>query len=659
MKFLRSFARALATGALAGLAALAVDALAARWTLGYWLPLGWRHGAAYAALGAVLAAVITVGARGIRRRPLSGGWTLFSSTAAAIYVLAIVERVHLALAHHSQAAAFAAAGVAVLGYVAWIVVLRRVAAAAGNLAIATGALAAAAGLAINRNLVSYPLEAAALAADAAVLAGSLIVAAAARVAGTRRAVTALAAVTVLVVLVARIGRTPRGATASREVRPPHLILVVVDTLRQDVFRSVVDTTDEGRAFRRAASGSAWFSQAIAASPWTVPSIGTIMTGFYPQEHGFDTSSIRDPSRPLTPLARSVPTLAEGLERLGYLTEAIGTNPLLQPVSGIARGFERYEILSGPTVKLPALTALSRLGWLRDVYYQPAGSVRHRLEQRLDRLAADGRPVFLWLHLLDPHAPLQVHRGLPPEPSPPGLEGREKLYRDEVRYALAELARMFDALRAHGLWDDSVLIVVSDHGEMFPSDGHDNGVKTLIGKRPKLYGHGHALYGELVRVPLMIRPPGGLLEDRELDLLTSHADLHDTVVDLLGVDLPRIGRDRISLAPWLPRELPKKPPRGRRYALVGANQHGPEQRALRTPAFKLIDYPQGQRPSELYLLESDPGEQSDLAGRRARKLAKLQRRLESRFSRLREPPETQATELDSETLKRLRALGYVP
>ena len=660
MSILRRSARVLTLGGLAGLGALAVDELLANLTLGYWLPLNGRLVAAYIVLGGALAAAFEIGAVGSRRAPMCGR-QIFALAAAGIYSLAIFERIHLAIAHRSTLLAIVVATLAIFGYGLWILLLRRVAPITSKaLPILSGALTAATGLAVNRNLVNYPLEPAALIADAAILTVSLLIAVLARWTNERRAGAFLAVGSCVAIIAVLLGRSTLPEAPSPESRhQPNLILVVIDTLRQDVFQSVVENTPEGQAFQQSLSGAAWFSQAIAVSPWTVPSIGTIMTGLYPQEHGFDTSSNHDPSRPLKPLAASVPTLAENLRRLGYSTEAIGTNPLLQPISGIARGFESYEILSGPTVKLPPLTALARLGLLPNVYYQPAKSVRQRLRQRLNRISKDERPLFLWLHLLDPHAPLQPHSWLPPDNSVTDLTEPERLYRDEVRYALAELSLMFELLRSKDLWDDTVLIIVSDHGEMFPSDDHDNGVKTLVGQRPKLYGHGHALYGELVRVPLVIRPPGGLPSDRPLDVLTSHADLYDTVIDLLGVDLPKTDRERVSLAPWLARELPSQLPRRRRQALIGANQHGPEQRALRTRELKLIDYPKGQRSNELYLLESDPGEQIEVSGRRARKLAKFQRRLEHQFSLLREPPETQATELDSETLKRLQALGYLP
>ncbi len=659
-KILRRSARTLAAGGLAGCCALAADQLLAVLTLGFPVPLTPRYGLAYAALGAAGAAACAAGAALLRRR--ADGWTLFALAAAAVYAPAIFERVHHAFGHRlGPVLAVLAAMLAVAGYGLWIGAMGWIAGArARSLAPGLGAAAAAAGLAINRNLVDYPLEPAALAADAAVLATALALVWLARAAGPRRALAATAAVVLGAAVVTTAGRWQTPEAIDGIDRAPNLVLVVLDTLRQDVFQEVVSQTEEGQAFQRAMDGAAWFSHAIASSPWTVPSVGSIMTGLYPREHGFQAAPVKEPSRPLTPLAESVPTLAQELQRQGYWTEAIGTNPLLQPISGIDRGFERYEILSGPTVKLPPMTALARFGWLRRDYYQQASSVRRRLRQRLAPMTASGRPVFLWLHLMDPHSPLKRHRGLAPDPEAPELDGRLRLYRDETRYTLRELTRMLELLRAHDLWQDTVLVVVSDHGEMFPADGHDAGVTTLGGNTPKLYGHGHAMYGELVRVPLVIRPPGGLGADRQVEALTSHVDLYDTILDLLGAGGPRPGGDRVSLVPWLRAESPGPESPARGHALIGANQHGPRQRALRWGPVKLIEYPgDRRRASELYLLDSDPGERHDAAASEADRLAAARRLLERSWSQLGEPPEAEPAELDAETLERLKALGYVP
>ena len=645
-----------------------MDQLLALLTLGYPVPLGGRFVLAYAALGAVLGLAVAVASRtGSRQTDAAPrGWPAagrtFAPTLALVWAPAIFERVHTTLAFRTgQLPALAAAALVTAGYGLWLLLLRRVAGPrGGGAAPLPGALTAAAGLAVNRNLVDYPLQPAALAADAAVLSAGLVVAWAARAFGGRRVLAAVAALAFgAAVLAARASWMPAPqAPGAGDSRRPNLVLVVVDTLRQDVFEAVLEETAEGRAFREAVDGAAWFTQAIAASPWTVPSIGTLMTGLHPREHGFRSSGVQDPGRPLVPLPESVPTLAEHLRRHGYRTEAFGTNPLLVPISGIARGFERYEILAGPTVKLPLLTALARLGWVSRDYYQPAGAVRRRLGQRLGAMTRDGRPVFLWLHLLEPHEPLRAHRGLAPDPAGSGLEPLNRLYRDEVRYALVELKRMFELLAGHGLWNDTILVIVSDHGEMFPSDGRDAGALEQGEEGPKLYGHGHALYEELVRVPLVMRPRGGLPEDRRIDALASHADVFDTVSDLLGLDAVPPEEERSKLTAWLAAP-PSRPLKEREYALIGAMQHGPEQRALRTRRLKLIDYPQGQRPSELYLIADDPRERRDFAKRDTRRLAAARSQLDRYWSRLGKAPEAEPTELDAETLERLKALGYVP
>jgi arylsulfatase A-like enzyme len=234
--------------------------------------------------------------------------------------------------------------------------------------------------------------------------------------------------------------------------------------------------------------------------------------------------------------------------------------------------------------------------------------------------------------------------------------------------------MAEGLEERGLWDEALVVVVSDHGEMFPSDGHDVGVLNNLGK-PKLYGHGHALYEELLHVPLVIRPPGGLTEDREVAALTSHVDLLATVGDLLDLDLrpaaARLGeggeKERVSLAPWLAPAPPAEPaepaePAGqiriREHALAGANQIGPQQRALRHGDRKLIRYYRGDRPDELYDLAADPGERQNLAEQEPEDRERLRLRLEEAWERLGEPPVTDAARYDAETRQRLKALGYI-
>lgn len=655
------FSSALTAGILSAATAWGLDHLLAFITLGYPLPQEPRFGLAYALCGAVAGLLVAASSRA------ASTLMLWAGALALIYAVPIFERLYqMSAARMPLAAALLLALAAVGGYGAWIWLLQRLT-RSPSAACWIAAGTAAVGLAVNRNLVTRALDVEALFADAAIVLVAVAFALLFRWRGARVAGSVALAALALAAGWVAIGpdRSPSpepsqvSAARSEKGRTPDLLLVVVDTLRLDVFESVVSETPEGRAFAESLGPAVWFDNAIAAAPWTAPSVGSILTGLYPQEHGFGAQSpSQDPNRPLRRLADAVPTLASRLRNRGYLTEAIGTNPILHPVSGIDRGFDSYELLPGSTTKLPLLTALAKAGALRDEFYQPASAVRRLLKRRLHRLPAD-RPLFLWLHLMDPHEPLHAHPDLPPDPGTERRSGKERLYREEVRFTLAELSAMIDLLKEHGRWADALLVLVSDHGEMFPSDGHPTGVIDRRTGEEKLYGHGHALYGELVRVPLVVRPPGGLRATRHVGVLTSHTDLHDTIVEVLDVDIPKVGRDRVSLAPFLapaldrPADLPRRP-----FALIGANQQGPRQRALRTHDLKLIEYLEPPERSELFDVLQDPQEHHDIAEREPERLPLVRRLLRNQLALLDDLPEAEDMEIDDETRRQLEALGYL-
>lgn len=657
------FLVALVAGPVAGVVAFLLDQLLALVTLGDVVPVTGDLALLYPAFGLVAGVVVALVALGPAWPGRPDRFVDACGLALAIlYAAAVFERVHGATkVALPAAAALGAALVVVVAYGVFGVVLSRLADDASIGAPLVAGLAAL-GLSINRNWLDHPLAPEALALDAAVLLLGLGVAWIVRARGRRLGLAALAA-GLVAALVVSVGprlvsgdRVPAETAAGASTRgePPNLVLLVIDTLRADVLRSVLEETPEGRAFTERFDDAAFFDDAVAAAPWTAPSMGSILTGLYPSEHGFGTKAeVQDPNRPLRRLSGRVPTLAGRLANRGYHTEAIVTNALLHPASGIHRGFEHYELLGGPKAKLPLLTVAMRLGLIESGSYQPAAEVDRHLARRLDVLAR-AEPFFLWLHFMDPHEPLQAH-DLPPDPSAPTLEGDEKLYRDEVRYLLGEMAEIVDRLDAAGLWESSAVVLVADHGEMFPSDGHDNGVLSTRTGEPKLQGHGHALYDELVRVPLAIRPPGGLPAPRRIDALVSHVDLHDTVVDLLGVDVPKIGRDRRSLAPFLAPGYDETT--GRDWALAGANQDGPRQRALRRGPWKLITY-QGRPLAELYDLANDPDELRDLGRERPEQVRAKETLLAERWAELGEVRDNEDMRIDDETRKNLEALGYV-
>jgi choline-sulfatase len=243
---------------------------------------------------------------------------------------------------------------------------------------------------------------------------------------------------------------------------PDVLLVTIDTLRADRVGAYGDPLASTPRLDALAAEGALFREAIAAAPLTLPSHASLLTGRYPAEHGLrDNGGFR--------LDASVTTLAEELASHGYRTGAFVSAYVLDRAWGLDRGFERYHAPFHPQdvaetsafgeLEVPgADTVNAALGYLR---------------------ADDERPFFCWVHLYDPHTPWAEH---------PGWEGDP--YRGEVAFVDGLLGRLLDAVD-----EDTLVVVTSDHGE-------------------SLWEHGEREHGLLVtraatRVPLVVRPPGGL------------------------------------------------------------------------------------------------------------------------------------------------------
>ncbi len=238
---------------------------------------------------------------------------------------------------------------------------------------------------------------------------------------------------------------------------------------------------------------------------------------------------------------------------------------------------------------------------------------------------DERPFLLWLHYIDPHGPYggaagsrsKSFRGetsfggafaddgdgrISPEPArlrsgEIRLDDDEKqamraLYREEVAEVDRQVGRVLDALHARGLASDTLVVVVSDHGEEFWDHG---GVE-----------HGHTLYDELLRAVWIMRWPGHLPAARRIESVASTVDVAPTVDELCGLHAVRV-TDGISLVPALRGDATPARPRGTERDLLFAE----ERVAIRTDTAKLIRWANGKE--EAYDLVRDPGERCDLDG----------------------------------------------
>ncbi len=519
-------------------------------------------------------------------------------------------------------------------------------------AIATSALLV---FYLNSKALGEPLSPTALTADLAVALAALLLIWAGRRWGARPAAFLAISILLAFTLTAWVGarqiKPPQGTAASRKGQS--LIIVVVDTLRYDTFQATLEHSSEGRRFAEALGPSVWYDSAQAASPWTVPSMGTVMTGLYPQEHAFGAAI--GPQGGHAKLSKEVQTLAELLHRRGYSTGAVVGNPYLVHSSGFARGFQRYDSVEGGNSRYLFLGGLTALGLFPDEPYLPAPLMLAHADALRQELQNLGK-FFLYIHLMDPHSPYRSHPELEPPSSIPSLERFDPLYVQEVRFVLDAIARFVRNLDEQGALDDAWLVFLSDHGEMFPTDGHP---VTYLPGGEEDSGHGHALYQELLHIPLILVPPRSFsksVETTRVSLPVGHVDLLPTLSDVLHLDLSNRqirGQSLAGFIPgsqWDPAQLS-----GRSLFATGVIED-PDTHALISEGKKLIHYRHGRVSDEVYDLRVDPGESNNLVDRTPNHRVLLEE-LTSKLEGMRLPKQIEASNEAGERARRLRALGY--
>lgn len=439
--------------------------------------------------------------------------------------------------------------------------------------------------------------------------------------------------------------------------PAHnVVIIAIDTLRADVLGSYGN--DEGLTPHLDALAADGYRLADLASPapWTLPSFATLMTGLQPQSHEAGHRLVVEGkfhSDQITRLDGEHVTLAEVLSEEGFRTAGFYTNTFLSPSFGLHQGFDEYQ----------GFAPLTRAGTVVDEaleWLAPVGSERY----------------FLFLHVFDPHSPYRppddVCRGVanrlaPQEDELPCLAERSvkeeqiprtqrpwanALYRAEVAYTDAQIGRFLKTLRARPDGDQTLILLISDHGEEFWE--HED-QRQALGYHP-LAGHGHTQYQELLHVPAILDLPGDGHGD--VQQATETADLFPTLLALLGIEAPaHQGRD---LRPQLTGERVSEPLRLSDFQL-----YGPPRWSARRGPWKLVVRAGESETLELYHLDDDPGELHDLADERPDIVEELRRSAEAEFvaragRRLGRPLDDsgQAAQLGEEELERLRTLGYL-
>lgn len=442
------------------------------------------------------------------------------------------------------------------------------------------------------------------------------------------------------------------------VRPspyPDVILITVDTLRADhlgVYGSVAVRTPN--VDRLAAEGLV-FENAIAPLPETRPAHHTLFTSLYPRDHGVLSNASK--------LVADTLTLPALFRAAGYATAGFASCSLFNAAAGAALGFESFSP-PGKSERTAEEVVPEALAWL-------AG------------LEAE-QPFFLWLHLFDPHMPYE-----PPPPfnrgssataeTLPGigwdevteiagrhggdlpqevLQRARELYRGEVEYVDHWLGRFFDRLRAARRFDDTVVLLTSDHGECF-----ENGV---------FFEHSQCLGEGTLAVPLILRHPGALAADRvskPVELL----DVAPTLLRLADLPVPDDFRGRGLLqrreteAPFVFFQHPVYP---RWEAAQRREWFGALRSVAGEPVASIVtdQLQAGARRGRwkyllrgdtetLFDLAADPAERVDLSASHPQELGELRGALRRWMQE--HPMDLGATDdVDPQLLENLRALGYL-
>lgn len=467
------------------------------------------------------------------------------------------------------------------------------------------------------------------------------------------------------------GETPRIAEnpllLPDERRRPNVLIYLVDALRADHVGSYGYTKATTPRIDEFADDAVLFERTMAQASWTRSAIASIFTGMLPTSHS--VLGRKDG------LAAEAETLAETLRNSGYETAALVTSGHVGPRWGMAQGFETFELIRKNNMGLR---------------YALSNGVNSVIFEWLDRERT--QPFFLYVHTLDPHAPYDppesskkefasdieepllskqqmtileeleavrvLSAGNPTpvnlgtqawmqgliqgviEPTPGMIEDLIALYDAEVHHNDRYFGELLDYLRAKDLYDDTLIVFVSDHGEEFRDHGS--------------WSHGRTLFQEVIRVPLILRFPDSTLpRGARVNGLARQIDIQATILDYLDIPIPRGSRGG-SLIPMI-------------LGMGNENWEQPSYSHIRLSGCHAESYFDGrwklicpEAPGEkcrLYDLVEDPDEKRNLAATQPSRVDSL-RKLMNAYRDSGKILDAFQADPDEETRKQLEALGYL-
>ena len=461
-----------------------------------------------------------------------------------------------------------------------------------------------------------------------------------------------------------------------EEPPTNVLLLVSDALRADALSCYGGQASTPNLCALAAQG-VLFERAYANAPWTLPSVVAMFTGTYPLQHRRTVQGRAGEPLPFYFLDESEHLLGEAFAERGFALSAVLENAVARQPHAL-QGFEilnrtrpgegppppqvsdeeaaRYGLDSEEPGYRPIAQSMARLHeiggrpffhlhWIDDPHapYRPPEALREAVEREAGDLPRE--PVFYY-RLGHQNKGVRRHlRTVAPDLTAPEIAFLQRLYELEIESVDRRVGSLLTTLEAIGQRQHTLVLFTSDHGEEFGEHGG--------------YLHDHALWDEVIRVPLIVAGPG-VRSGHRVRQVVSLVDLVPTLADIFGLE--GLGPFQgTSLQPLLSGR--RDEPEMRHHYVSSTITHDAE--AVLYEQYKLIAATDGSRIA-LYDLERDPRERTDLAPSRAAIVAELRRAIaavqaenqlawEERYQR--DHPDSR-DEAARETEKNLRDLGYL-
>ncbi len=449
------------------------------------------------------------------------------------------------------------------------------------------------------------------------------------------------------------GTNTNPARPIRNGKKMNLILIVIDALRADHLGCYGYPRETTPHLDALANEGIRFEECYAPVSWTKPSVASLMTSLYPGVHGAVRAGDSLPGE--------VVTLAELLRAAGWTTAGFITNPHLKSIYNFNQGFDLfddsltrdkiYEIAIRQLVFYPLLRAFSGKNFnLTD--RDRANLVNRKVFSWLER--EKDSDFFAYIHYMDPHAPYNPpgkYREMFPAVSGNEVSRTVSLYDGEIRFVDNAVGELLERLKALGIYQRTVILVTADHGEAFGEHGD--------------FGHGHTIYQDQLRVPLIIKCPS-CPPALAISSPVSTLDILPTLLDLMNLH-PDPAAAGVSLMGMIKENEPIAAKDSDLYFdLENFNGSAIIWGVIKAGRWKYIRT--GKSPlrgikrdgeEELYDLKVDPGEINNLLRQKTEMMEILRKKLDNFRERFgRKNITTPAVEPDRETRDQIRALGYM-